>query len=81
MPWATVFDNVWLPLRLAGAPKPDAAKRVRQALREVGLSRFEGVLPSRALRRHEDARLHRPRHGHRGRASSSWTSPSRRWTR
>ena len=45
MPWATVFDNVWLPLRLAGLPKPTAAERVRQALTEVGLSRFGASYP------------------------------------
>lgn len=45
MPWATVFDNVWLPLRLAGVPRGEAAERVRGALREVGLSRFEDAYP------------------------------------
>jgi NitT/TauT family transport system ATP-binding protein len=45
MPWATVFDNVWLPLRLAGVSKSVAAERVRTALREVGLSRFEESYP------------------------------------
>jgi NitT/TauT family transport system ATP-binding protein len=45
MPWATVFDNVWLPLRLAGVSKSVAAERVRTALREVGLSRFRESYP------------------------------------
>jgi NitT/TauT family transport system ATP-binding protein len=40
-----VFDNVWLPLRLAGVSKSVAAERVRTALREVGLSRFEESYP------------------------------------
>lgn len=48
MPWATVFDNVWLPLKLAGIKRADAAERVRAALIEVGLSRFEKAYP-RAL--------------------------------
>jgi NitT/TauT family transport system ATP-binding protein len=45
MPWATVFDNVWLPLRLAGIKRSEAAARVRTALVEVGLSRFEKSYP------------------------------------
>ena len=45
MPWATVRDNVFLPLRLAGVPRSDAEPRVRAALAEVGLSRFEAAYP------------------------------------
>lgn len=45
MPWTTVFGNVWLPLRLAGVKRPEAAARVRAALVEVGLSRFEKSYP------------------------------------
>jgi NitT/TauT family transport system ATP-binding protein len=45
MPWGTVFDNVWLPLRLAGQSRRQASGRVREALVEVGLSRFEGAYP------------------------------------
>lgn len=37
MPWATVFDNVWLPLRLRGVTREDAAPQVREALELVGL--------------------------------------------
>ena len=48
MPWATVFDNVFLPLRLAGVSRADASPRVLAALVDVGLSRFEGAYP-RAL--------------------------------
>lgn len=48
MPWATVYNNVWLPLRLAGIKKSEAAERVRAALVEVGLSKFEKSYP-RAL--------------------------------
>jgi NitT/TauT family transport system ATP-binding protein len=45
MPWATVFDNVFLPLRLAGVPRAEATPRVRAALADVGLSRFETAWP------------------------------------
>jgi NitT/TauT family transport system ATP-binding protein len=61
LPWANVFDNVWLPLRLkgvsrregdAGDPR-DARTRAPDRLREGGAAR--------TFRRHEDARLDRPR--------------------
>ncbi|MCC5999739.1 MAG: ABC transporter ATP-binding protein [Pararhodobacter sp.] len=45
MPWGTVFDNVWLPLRLAGLSRRAARERVRAALVEVGLSKFEKSYP------------------------------------
>lgn len=45
MPWAKVFDNVWLPLKLAGTGRDAAAPVVEQALEMVGLSRFAGVYP------------------------------------
>jgi NitT/TauT family transport system ATP-binding protein len=45
MPWANVFDNVWLPLRLAGLSRSAASDRVRAALVEVGLSKFETAYP------------------------------------
>ena len=45
MPWATVFDNVWLPLRLAQVGRAAAADRVRKALGDVGLTRFEDAYP------------------------------------
>ncbi|MBL8385303.1 MAG: ABC transporter ATP-binding protein [Burkholderiales bacterium] len=45
MPWATVFDNVWLPLRLAGVPRAQARARVEAALANVGLDGFAGVYP------------------------------------
>lgn len=45
MPWATVSDNVYLPLRLAGVGKAEAAPRVAAALAEVGLTRFAGSYP------------------------------------
>jgi NitT/TauT family transport system ATP-binding protein len=45
MPWATVFDNVWLPLRLRGVSRAAAAQDVGSALAMVGLSRFADVYP------------------------------------
>ncbi|MGH7247193.1 MAG: ABC transporter ATP-binding protein [Pseudomonadota bacterium] len=44
MPWTNVFNNVRLPLKLAGAPK-DAAARVKSALDRVGLQKFSGAYP------------------------------------
>ena len=45
MPWAKVFDNVWLPLKLSGMKRDEAAPVVEQALEMVGLSRFADVYP------------------------------------
>ena len=45
MPWASVFDNVFLPLRLAGVSRSDATPRVTAAVAEVGLSRFSTFYP------------------------------------
>jgi NitT/TauT family transport system ATP-binding protein len=45
MPWATVFDNVFLPMRLAGMSRGEADAKVRDALEMVGLSRFASVYP------------------------------------
>jgi NitT/TauT family transport system ATP-binding protein len=45
MPWAKVFDNVWLPLKLTGVSRDAAAPVVAQVLEMVGLSRFADVYP------------------------------------
>ncbi len=45
MPWATVFDNVFLPLRLEGLARQAVASRVETALGMVGLEGFEGAYP------------------------------------
>ncbi|MBM3409125.1 MAG: ABC transporter ATP-binding protein [Betaproteobacteria bacterium] len=45
MPWANVLANVRLPLDLAKVPKSTSEPRVRQALKMVGLERFEDNLP------------------------------------
>ncbi len=48
MPWASVFDNVYLPLRLAGQRRRAVAARVAAAIESVGLSSFARAYP-RAL--------------------------------
>ncbi len=45
MPWATVFNNVWLPFRLRGTPKAEASDRVMEALERVGLENVAGAYP------------------------------------
>ncbi len=45
MPWASVFDNVALPLKFKGAPKHKAKERVEAALGRVGLGAFRDVYP------------------------------------
>ncbi len=45
MPWATVFANVWLPLRLSGLSRERARPRVEEALAMVGLSGFAKAYP------------------------------------
>jgi NitT/TauT family transport system ATP-binding protein len=48
MPWASVFDNVYLPLRLRGVARTAAEGAVNDAIASVGLDRFAEALP-RAL--------------------------------
>ncbi|MEM9185739.1 MAG: ABC transporter ATP-binding protein [Planctomycetota bacterium] len=45
MPWARVWDNVYLPLRLRGVRRRAAQDRVDAALTRVGLADFAGALP------------------------------------
>jgi NitT/TauT family transport system ATP-binding protein len=45
MPWATVFANVFLPLKLAGLDKAAATPRVMDTLARVGLTEFAGAYP------------------------------------
>lgn len=45
MPWATVMDNVRLPLKLAGVPKRPSMELVSEAIAQVGLEGFERVYP------------------------------------
>lgn len=46
MPWASVFDNVWLPLRLQGLSQRESKSRVFAALKSVGLEDFASSFPS-----------------------------------
>nr|WP_228053937.1 ABC transporter ATP-binding protein [Nodosilinea sp. LEGE 07298] len=45
MPWATVMDNIRLPLKLARVPKRQALELVSDAIAQVGLQGFERVYP------------------------------------
>ena len=45
MPWTTVFNNVRLPLKLAGVAAKTASERVSAALERVGLHNFSRVYP------------------------------------
>jgi NitT/TauT family transport system ATP-binding protein len=45
MPWANVFDNVWLPLRLTGNSRAQSAARIEAALELVGLTGFAKAYP------------------------------------
>ena len=46
MPWASVFDNVWLPLRLQGMARAEAAPRIGAVLARVGLADFAMARPA-----------------------------------
>jgi len=46
MPWATVADNVALPLRLLNRPAGEIAGRVERALHDVDLAGFAASLPA-----------------------------------
>ena len=45
MPWATVFDNVYLPLRLRGVRKDAARPDIEEALQSVDLLGFTDAYP------------------------------------
>ena len=45
MQWATVFENVWLPLRLKGISRAAAKDQVEEALDMVGLHDFPASYP------------------------------------
>jgi NitT/TauT family transport system ATP-binding protein len=45
MPWASVRENVRLPLKLAHAAAADADRRIDEALAQVGLSEFADAYP------------------------------------
>lgn len=45
MPWATVAQNVWLPFRLRGKTYGQVKDEVLEALRLVGLEKFQSAYP------------------------------------
>ena len=45
MPWATVADNIYLPLRVRGASKSDSKPKVERAMEQVGLAGFGAAYP------------------------------------
>jgi NitT/TauT family transport system ATP-binding protein len=45
MPWATVFGNIYLPLRVRGIARAAAAPRVEHAMEQVGLGGFADAYP------------------------------------
>ena len=45
MPWASVRDNVRLPLKLSHAPATEADSRIEEALAQVGLAEFADAYP------------------------------------
>ncbi|RUU38437.1 ABC transporter ATP-binding protein [Mesorhizobium sp. M6A.T.Ce.TU.002.03.1.1] len=45
LPWADVFDNIWLPLRLKGVSRAKAAPVVMEMLARVHLTGFENAVP------------------------------------
>jgi len=45
MPWATVSDNIYLPLRVKGTSRAEAYPRIEQAMQQVGLAGFGKSYP------------------------------------
>ncbi len=45
LPWANVFDNVWLPLKLKGVSRRTAEPAIREMLERVHLTGFEKAVP------------------------------------
>lgn len=45
MPWANVFDNVFLPMRLQGHTRRQAEQKISDLLKMVGLDEFAGAYP------------------------------------
>jgi len=46
MPWASVYENVWLPLRLAGQSRSQAIPAIDAMLEHVGLTEFRDAYPA-----------------------------------
>lgn len=45
MPWASVIENIYLPLKLQGKPLKDVKPQIMDALSRVGLVEFANVFP------------------------------------
>jgi NitT/TauT family transport system ATP-binding protein len=45
MPWANVFDNLYLPLRIKGLSRRAVRDQIMDALRQVGLAEFANAYP------------------------------------
>ncbi|MSQ57853.1 MAG: ABC transporter ATP-binding protein [Limnohabitans sp.] len=45
MPWTTVFENIRLPLRLAGVSIPDSQRLIQEQIALLGLQGFEQAYP------------------------------------
>jgi NitT/TauT family transport system ATP-binding protein len=45
MPWATVFNNIYLPLRVHGVPRAEAAPKIESAMEQLGLAGFGDAYP------------------------------------
>jgi NitT/TauT family transport system ATP-binding protein len=45
LPWASVFDNIWLPLRLQGISREKATPAIREMIERVHLIGFEDAMP------------------------------------
>ena len=71
MPWSTVAANVELPFRIAGRVRSAERDRVAAALRARRARRLRAVLSAPAVGRHADARVDRPRAGHRPRTAAA----------
>ena len=48
LPWASIADNVYLPLKLAGVARAPASARIEEALAMVGLAGLGHLLPREA---------------------------------
>lgn len=46
LPWASIFENVYWPLKVKGLSRTDALEQVEEALQMVGLSDFAKHLPA-----------------------------------
>ena len=45
MPWATVFNNIHLPLRVRGISRAESRARIEKAMEQVGLAGFGNAYP------------------------------------